>query len=408
MTQSKIASSLTAANEYRGESVLAAGDLISRARRVAAVAAAQAIDVDQKSRFPAEAMAAARAERLLGVMAPRDLGGEGAGISELAEVCYVLGQTCASTAMIFAMHQVAMACVLRHGLSSPWHVDFVRGVAARQLLLASSTTEGERGSDIRNSEAPVVTDGTHIRLDRIASVVSYGEAADAIVTTARRAPEAVSSDQILVVFQREDYTLERISVWDALGMRGTCSDGFNLHAVGEACQIVPGPYGPIHSQSLVPASHLLWSSVWTGVAAAAVERARRHLRKRARGAPDVMPSGVAHVQKAQASLRTLRALISTTLDRYESIAEDPEALSTIGFQSAISLLKVDVSELAVATALTAMRACGLAGYLNSSEASIGRHVRDLLSSPIMINNDRILGSMTGAALLSPVSSSLRD
>jgi acyl-CoA dehydrogenase len=55
-----------------------------------------------------------------------------------------------------------------------------------------------------------------------------------------------------------------------------------------------------------------------------------------------------------------------------------------------------------------MRACGLAGYHNESEASVGRHLRDLLSSPIMINNDRILGNMPGASLLSPVSSSLRD
>jgi acyl-CoA dehydrogenase len=159
---------------------------------------------------------------------------------------------------------------------------------------------------------------------------------------------------------------------------------------------------------MVPASHLLWSSVWTGIAAAAVERARRHLRKRMHGVPDNLPPGVAHLQKARESLRTLRALISTTLDRYEAIADDPQALSTIEFQSAIGLLKVGVSEGAVAIALTAMRACGLAGYLNESEASVGRHLRDLLSSPIMINNDRILGNMPGASLLSPVSSSLRD
>ena len=408
MTPFKIANRLTAANEDRGERPSISDDLISRARRVADVAEAHAVNVDQTGRFPAEAIDAARAERLLGVMAPQDLGGEGAGMTELAEVCYVLGQACASTAMIFAMHQATVACVLRHGLSSPWHVDFLRDIADRQLLLASSTTEGNRGSDIRNSEAAVVTDGTRIRLDRIASVISYGEAADAIVTTARRAPDADSSDQILVVFRRDDYTLERFSVWNALGMRGTCSDGFNLHATGEACQIVPQPYGSIHSQSMVPASHLLWSSVWTGIAATAVERARRHLRKRMRGLQGALPLGAAHVQQARASLRTLRALISTSLDRYEGIAADREALSTIEFQSSISLLKVDVSELAVATALTAMRACGLAGYLNDSEASIGRHVRDLLSSPIMINNDRILANVSGASLLSPVSSSLRD
>jgi acyl-CoA dehydrogenase len=408
MIQSTIAESHASADEHRVESPTVTGDLLTRARRVAAVAASKATDVDRTSRFPDEAIAAAREERLFGVMAPRGLGGEGAGLSELAEICYVLGQACSSTAMIFAMHQATMACVLRHGLSSPWHVNFLRAVSDQQLLLASSTTEGERGSDIRNSEAPVETDGTRICLDRIASVVSYGAAADAIVTTARRAPDAVSSDQVLVVFRREDYRLERISVWNALGMRGTCSDGYNLHAVGDAGQVLPVPYSLIHSQSMVPASHLLWSSVWTGIAAAAVERARRHLRKRMHGVPDNLPPGVAHLQKARESLRTLRALISTTLDRYEAIADDPQALSTIEFQSAIGLLKVGVSEGAVAIALTAMRACGLAGYLNESEASVGRHLRDLLSSPIMINNDRILGNMPGASLLSPVSSSLRD
>ena len=40
--------------------------------------------------------------------------------------------------------------------------------------------------------------------------------------------------------------------------------------------------------------------------------------------------------------------------------------------------------------MNAMRACGLSGYRNDSDFSIGRYLRDVLSSPIMINNDRIL------------------
>ena len=38
------------------------------------------------------------------------------------------------------------------------------------------------------------------------------------------------------------------------------------------------------------------------------------------------------------------------------------------------------------------RACGLAGYRNDGEFSVGRHLRDALSAPIMINNDRILAN----------------
>ena len=98
-----------------------AADLPGRVKKVAAVAAAHAAAVDRDSRFPNEAIAAARAERLLGIAVPRELGGEGAGIADIVDVCYALGRACASTAMIYAMHQTKVACLARHGRGSAWH-----------------------------------------------------------------------------------------------------------------------------------------------------------------------------------------------------------------------------------------------------------------------------------------------
>jgi acyl-CoA dehydrogenase len=74
----------------------------------------------------------------------------------------------------------------------------------------------------------------------------------------------------------------------------------------------------------------------------------------------------------------------------------------------ITLTKVEASELAVSIVLSAMRACGLSGYRCDSEFSIERHLRDVLSSPIMINNDRILANLASSALLTPIPTSLRD
>ena len=68
----------------------------------------------------------------------------------------------------------------------------------------------------------------------------------------------------------------------------------------------------------------------------------------------------------------------------------------------ITLTKIEASELALATVLRAMRACGLAGYRNDSEVSIARHLRDVLSSPIMSNNDRVLGNLGGPTLMTPL------
>ncbi|HXW20130.1 MAG TPA: acyl-CoA dehydrogenase, partial [Roseiarcus sp.] len=87
---------------------------------------------------------------------------------------------------------------------------------------------------------------------------------------------------------------------------------------------------------------------------------------------------------------------------FERHAEDAESLQALDIQTSLNLLKVEASELAVSIVLGAMRACGLAGYRNDGEFSLGRRLRDILSSPIMINNDRILANAEGAVLMSDV------
>jgi acyl-CoA dehydrogenase len=261
---------------------------------------------------------------------------------------------------------------------------------------------------VRNSAAPIERSDSRITLERQATVISYGEAADGIVTTARRCADAASGDQVLVVFLRPQYTLDRLNDWDALGMRGTCSAGFKLTAGGSVEQILPVGYDTIHMQTMVPVAHLLWSAAWAGIAASAVERARAFVRKavqRCEGAP---PPGAVHLTRADASLRTLRSLIADAARRFEQAAADPVALESVDFQTGMSMLKVNASELAVATVTSAMQTAGLAGYRNDGEFSLSRHLRDVLSAPIMINNDRILANLATATLLAGAPASLRD
>ncbi|SFI17125.1 acyl-CoA dehydrogenase family protein [Bradyrhizobium sp. Gha] len=379
-----------------------------RLANVAEVAAAEAEAVDREARFPRKAIDAARRERLLGAQIPIEFGGDGASISEVADMCYGLGRACASVGMIFAMHQTKVACLVRHGAGSGWHESLMRRVAAEQLLLASSTTEGQNGGNIRFSSAAVERADTEISLVRDATVISYGAQADGIVTVARRSDSSAGSDQVLLAITRDDYTLEPTLAWETLGMRGTCSAGFKLNFRGAADRIFPVPYERIHAQTMTPVAHLCWSSVWAGVAAAAVDRAQLFIRKAARGAGGNMPPGAAHFTAAKMTLTKLRAVITANLQFYESRERDERALSSVDFQSSINLLKVEASELAVAAVMHAMRACGLSGYRNDTDVSIGRHLRDVLSAPIMINNDRILASIGTATLMSSVPEALRD
>jgi acyl-CoA dehydrogenase len=383
-------------------------DLPARARTVAAVAGDNALAVDSAARFPAEAFQAVKAQRLLGIQVPKSLGGEGAGIGDVADVCYQLGQACGSTGMIFAMHQIKVACIMRHMGENAMLQRMLRRLCAEQLLLASSTTEGQGGGNIRSSEAPVEhQEGGRISLERRASVISYGAYADGVVTTARRAADAAASDQVLIAFFKSDYTLTRLQGWDALGMRGTCSEGYTLKASASAEQILPEPYEAIHTRTMVPFAHLLWGSVWTGIAASATARAQAFVRNAMRHSGQ-LPPGAPQFTRALATLRTLRGMLATSLRRYEQCMNDPQTLAALEFQTLITLTKVEASELAAQTVMSAMRACGLSGYRNDSEYSIGRHLRDVLSSPIMINNDRILANLATPVLMSPVAASLRD
>jgi hypothetical protein len=88
-----------------------------------------------------------------------EFGGGGASILDITDMCYALGRACASTAMIFAMHQTKVACLIRHGTGSAWHEMLMRRVASEQLLLASSTTEGQNGGNVRSSAASRLVHG---------------------------------------------------------------------------------------------------------------------------------------------------------------------------------------------------------------------------------------------------------
>ena len=381
-------------------------DLTARARAAADVAKMTAAAVDAEARFPKESFAEIRKQRLLGIQVPQAQGGEGASIAEVADICYILGQACSSTALIYAMHQIKMACIVRHSKGSAALERILSRIAAEQLLMASSTTEGQGGGNVRSSEAAIEHEGANVTLERTATVISYAVDADGVVTTARRAKDAAASDQVLLVLLKADYTLERLQVWDTLGMRGTNSEGFTLRARAAAEQVMPEPYERIHAQTMVPFAHLLWGSVWAGIAAAAAGKAQAFIRQAMRSSNGQMPPGAPHFTQAVSSLRTLRGVLASNLRSYEAAMSDEKAVSSLEFQAAITLTKVHASELAVATVLSSLRACGLSGYRNDTEFTIGRLLRDVLSAPIMINNDRILANLAASSLLTPLPTSI--
>lgn len=335
----------------------AGNSLSERVGRVAAIAGKFSDSVDKEGRFPCEAIDAMKAEGLLGIQVPSEFGGESAEIDQIAELCCVLGQSCASSAMIFAMHHIKLSSLVEHGQTVEWHRDFMRKVAKDQLLLASATTEGGIGGDLRNSICAIEVEGDICRLEKNATVISYGTYADAILITSRSHKDAASSDQVMTVFLKDQYTLEKTHDWDTLGMRGTCSEGFVFRGEADKVQILPHPFAEI-------------------------------------------------VAEASNMLQMLKSEIVACLKTYREAKHDPDKLASMGFAIAMNNLKIAASQTILQIINHAMLVCGIMGYKNGTPFSLGRHLRDAHSAQLMISNERILGNTATMLLIHKQNTSL--
>ena len=368
--------------------------LLSRVHELGrSVIAPHAESVDCDARFPDEAIAALREAKLLSAYVPAELGGLGLDVAQVAQICEALGHYCASTAMIFAMHQIQAGCIVHHTLGDAWFRQYAREMVARQLLLASATTELGIGGDARTSRCAAHVDGARFTLEKQAPVISYGEQADAILVTCRRSEEAAPGDQLQVLVRREDRSLTPLSQWDTLGFRGTCSPGFGLKSSGDARQVLPIPYAEIHARTQHPFAHVVWSSLWLGLASDALDRARSAVRAEARRNPGTMPISATRLAEADVVLETLRGSVHGLRDEYarrlRHASEDD--FTSYAFVIRVNNVKLLASQLLLDVVMRAMLICGIAGYRNDSKLTLGRHLRDAVGAGLMVNNDRILG-----------------
>lgn len=367
-----------------------ARDLGARAGLIGEMVAAPAAkEVDERSRFPGEAIDALRNDGQLSALVPTRLGGSGATVSEVASAVCALARHCASTAMVYAMHSVEVACLVRHG-GTAYFDDYLRALAHHQLLLASATTEIGTGGDVGKSVCAVERSPGRFHLEKQAPVISYGQYADAILVTARRSPDSPPTDQVMVLCTATDTLLEPTSGWDAMGLRGTCSEGFRIRATGDAANVLPVGFDVISAQTNVPVSHILWSHVWLGLAAEAVHRTRVFVQAAARKDPGTAPPGALRLAELSTVYRQLAALVRHEAKRFDERADDPVALGSLGYAVEMNALKIAASRLAVQVVSSALTICGMSGYREDSPFAMGRLLRDIHSATLMLNNDRLL------------------
>jgi len=377
-------------------------DFLLAVRRVAdEVAAANADDVDRQGRFPAQTLDALREQGALSAFVPTELGGGGVSLRTIAGACFELGRRCGASAMVFAMHQIEIATIVRHLDEESWFAEYLADVAREQRLVASVTSEIGTGGDMGRSIAAVTPAGPDglLHFAKQAPTVSYGQYADDLLVTLRRSPQGEPGDQVLALVQQSQFSLEPMGTWDVLGMRGTCSPGFVVRAAFPAEQILETPFSHAGPVSLIPISHILWSHLWLGIATDAFDRARAFVRAAAKRKPGEPVPAAQRLSHLMSELSLLRAEVASGLDEFERASDEPgrERLTTMAAALRFNNLKIAASEQAPRVCQGALAVCGIMGFKNDTPFSVGRHLRDTMSASLMVANERI--HQTNASLL---------
>ena len=194
--------------------------------------------------------------------------------------------------------------------------------------------------------------------------------------------------------RRGEYETVPLPNWDTIGFRGTCSSGFKVTASGHVDQILPVSFEEILSQTMHPYSHIVWCSLWSGLAMDAVNLARSFVRAEARKTPGETPISAVRLAEVDRVLQETRHNVQGLTREYFQLLIDNRAdgFSDFGFSIRTNNLKLSTSTRIVDIVGRALLICGIAGYRNDSKFSLSRHLRDAHGAALMVNNDRLLGA----------------
>lgn len=245
-------------------------DLIATAETLGQQFAARAQAADEEDRFVAENYAALKAGGLVTAGVPRDLGGGGASIPELAEMLRVLAHHCSATALAFSMHthQVAVPAWRWSTQKTAAVEPLLKRIAAERLVVLSSG-----GSDwiSGSGHAERVEGGWRITGRKV--FTSGAPAGDLLMTGAIAREEGAEPMVLHFGIPMNSPHVRIDPVWKTLGMRGTGSHDVVIdgHVVPDAAIALKRKAGEWHPlfQIISTIAFPLVYSVYLGVAESA-------------------------------------------------------------------------------------------------------------------------------------------
>ncbi|MET9804447.1 acyl-CoA dehydrogenase family protein [Streptomyces sp. NPDC006368] len=373
------------------------GKAVSLAREIAEdVLAPRAAAVDAEQRWPAEGISALRSQ-LGGLVVPEHCGGMGHGLLAVAQVGEATGRACASTSICFGMHLVASA-VIAAKAGQEQQERYLVPIAAGEHLTTLALSEPATGGEFWLPQTRMERSGPdRLRLNGTKSFVTNAGHADSyVVSTVAADPGTPPGQFSCTVVDAVTPDLVWGPPWQGFGMRGNASRTLQLRDVMIPRSQLLGEEGDeIWYVFNVVAPYFLMAMAGTylGVAAAALEEARRHVLRRR----------YAHSNRALASQPVVQHRLGTMwarVERTRRLIYHAATEAETGGADALSGLassKAEVAEAAEGVVNDALSLVGGVGY--SENAPLHRLMRDARAAHVMSPVTDLLRIWTGRALL---------
>jgi alkylation response protein AidB-like acyl-CoA dehydrogenase len=344
-------------------------------------------EVDRDHRFPNEAIEAAKAAGLMGVLIPREYGGAGLDAIAFALCIEELAQACASTSVIVDVHtSVGSEPILLFGTEEQKR-KWLPPLASGELLGAFALTEPASGSDAASLTTSARREGDRYVLNGTkVFITTIGRAGLYIVfaRTGREDQRAAGVSAFVVPAETPGVRVGQL--FKKMGLRGSPTGELVLEdvVVPAANRLAAEGQGFTVAMRALDSGRIGISGQALGIAQAAVDETRSLLRGR----------------ESQQGDEFMLAEMATRLESARMLAYNAAWLCSLGrpFTRQASMAKLHCTDTAMQIALDALQLAGEEGTVSGSPFE--RHVRDAKALQIYEGSNQVQRIVIARELLS--------
>jgi alkylation response protein AidB-like acyl-CoA dehydrogenase len=361
-------------------------DLLAAATSLADEFATRADKIDLDGVFPFENFDRLAQEGFLGLTAPEEFGGFGAGLIPMLEVLEKLAMGCGSTALAASLHLqtvLYMSDELK-ATGDPRIEAILRGCGRNEVVICGAMSEPQTGGRITNAATKATrVDGGFV-IDGMKIFATNSPA----MTHFRSSASWDSPDGVRVVnfvVNQGIEGLQPLGDWDTMGMRGSGSQSIRFKEMfvpDDQIWFIREP--GVWDKFLMKLFFIVWVGipvVYLGIAQAmrdfAVQWALKRVRYPAPRPVSHEPGVQSAVARMDAHLATARTLLYSTAQKGVDRGDSLEAL-TESFHE-VTRSKYTINQSVVQVAQEALYLVGGSAYFRKHP--LQRMYRDAISAP---------------------------